>query len=219
LPARGRGRRGRQFRCCSGGCGGRREGREGFPHSPRAILGGDDICSTLRLWLEEGEIPDTPIAQAFFASGSELTSNRMPSADGRSIAASPGTRFYRPMSIKTALDDALLAAGVEFLFFSYPSDRLVDTDAAPCGIIIANRAGRQAVLAKVVIDATTHAVVARMAGAEFAVFHAGSHTFRRIVIGSTVREGNGLSTKVRPTPFLKMAAGRGGQSPATYSLI
>ena len=53
----------------------------------------------------------------------------------------------------------------------------------PCGIVMANRAGRQAVVAKTIIDATDRAAVARLAGAKFRPYPAGVQTFRRVVIG------------------------------------
>ena len=71
----------------------------------------------------------------------------------------------RPMHVKRVLDQALLDAGVEFLYSCYATDVIHDADGRPCGIVMANRAGRQAVLAKTIIDATERAAVARLAGA------------------------------------------------------
>ena len=51
------------------------------------------------------------------------------------------------------------------------------------GITIVNRSGRQAVRAKVIIDATDRGVAARLAGARFAPYPAGNQTFSRIVLG------------------------------------
>ena len=59
-----------------------------------------------------------------------------------------------PLQIKAALDDALLKAKVDFLYGCFPSDVLTNADGSICGIVMANRAGRQAVRAKVIIDAT-----------------------------------------------------------------
>ncbi|GAG15801.1 unnamed protein product, partial [marine sediment metagenome] len=59
----------------------------------------------------------------------------------------------RPMHVKKALDEAALAAGVQFLFGCYATDVLTDAAGKPAGIVMANRSGRQAVLAKVIIDA------------------------------------------------------------------
>lgn len=93
----------------------------------------------------------------------------------------------RPMHVKKVLDDALLESGVSFLYQCYATDILRDAAGHPCGIVMANRAGRQAVVAKVVIDATDRARVARMAGAAFRPYPAGVHEFRRVVIGGEVQ--------------------------------
>ena len=70
------------------------------------------------------------------------------------------------MHVKKTLDEALLAAGVQFLYSCYATDVLRDAAGKPCGIVMANRAGRQAVVAKTIIDATDRALVARLAGRE-----------------------------------------------------
>ena len=107
----------------------------------------------------------------------------------------------RPMHVKKVLDEALLAAGVEFLYSCYATDVLRDSAGGPCGIVMANRAGRQAVLAKTIIDATDRAWVARMAGAKFRPYPAGPHTFQRVVIGGAVQSGRNLTARTIPPPF------------------
>ena len=79
----------------------------------------------------------------------------------------------RPMHVKNTLDEELLAAGVQYLYGCYATDVLRDADGKPSGIVMANRAGRQAVLAKTIIDATPRAVVARLAGASSVLIPAG----------------------------------------------
>jgi hypothetical protein len=106
-----------------------------------------------------------------------------------------GARLAKPFHIKKTLDDALLEAGVEFLYSSYATDVLRDGDGNLCGIVMANRAGRQAVVAKVIIDATDRAWVARMAGAQFAPFPAGLQTVKRTVIGGEVRPGENVTAR------------------------
>lgn len=109
----------------------------------------------------------------------------------------------RPLHVKKVLDDALVSAGVSFLFSCYPSDVLRDARGQPCGIVMANRAGRQAVVGKVMIDATHRGVVARLAGAKFRPYPAGVHTFQRVVIGGQPRSGEGIAgvREIEP-PFL-----------------
>ena len=88
-----------------------------------------------------------------------------------------------PMQVKHTLDRALIEAGVSFLFNSYTTEILQDKKGNPAGIVITNRSGRQAVRAKVVIDATTRANMARMAGANFTPYSPGIYAFERVVVG------------------------------------
>ncbi|MBN2451154.1 MAG: FAD-dependent oxidoreductase, partial [Lentisphaeria bacterium] len=111
---------------------------------------------------------------------------------GRAPAES-GLGPVRPMHIKRTLDEALLGAGVRFLYGCYATDVLSDSAGVPSGIVMANRSGRQAILAKVVIDATERATAARLAGARFESYPAGDHEFQRLVIGGGVREGEGVT--------------------------
>lgn len=106
-----------------------------------------------------------------------------------------------PMQVKVALDDALLAAGVQYLYGAMVTDVLKDANGDPAGIVMANRAGRQAVKAKVVIDATARATAARMAGAEFAGYPSGTQTFQRIVAGGEARSGAGIGVSKAGVKF------------------
>ncbi len=112
----------------------------------------------------------------------------------------------RPMHIKRTLDQALLDAGVKYLYGCYATDVLRDAAGNPCGIVMANRAGRQAVIAKVIIDATPRAAVARMAGAKFRPYPTGDQELKYIVIGGKPREGKNLKVREIQPPF----GGRGG---------
>jgi hypothetical protein len=97
----------------------------------------------------------------------------------------------RPLHVKKTLEKALLDAGVPFLFSCYATDVLRDDTGAPAGIVMANRAGRQAVLARTIIDATDRGTVARLAGARFRPYPAGTHTFRRVVVGGEPVDADG----------------------------
>jgi flavin-dependent dehydrogenase len=130
------------------------------------------------------------------------------------------TQSYRfaptPMQVKRTLDQALLDAHVEFLFGCYATDVLYDADGKLAGIVMANRSGRQAVKAKVIIDATPRASVARMAGAVSHAYPAGNQTFKRVVVGGDVRQGEGIRARKMPTPLW---TGQGRSYPATeYTL-
>ena len=107
-----------------------------------------------------------------------------------------------PMHVKRVLDEALLEAGVQFLFGCYATDLLRDGSGNVAGIVMANRSGRQAVRAKVIIDATTRATVARMAGATFGTYPAGPQTFKRIVVGGEAKSDAGMQARKMPAPIL-----------------
>ncbi len=106
-----------------------------------------------------------------------------------------------PMQVKRTLDEALLEAGVQFLYGCYATDVLIDNKGKPAGIVMANRSGRQALKAKVIIDATPRASVARMAGATFEPYPAGLHTFRRVVVGGQLKTGPGIKGRKMPSPI------------------
>ncbi len=104
-----------------------------------------------------------------------------------------------PMQVKRVLDQALLDAGVDFLYGCYATDMLVDSETRPAGIIMANRSGRQAVKAKVIIDATQRASMARIAGVRFSKYPAGKQTFKRIIAGGEPVEG--IRSRPMPAPL------------------
>jgi len=107
-----------------------------------------------------------------------------------------------PMHIKRTLDEALLQAGVEFLFGCYTTDVLYDSEGKLAGIVMANRSGRQAVKAKVIVDATPRASVARMAGAMFRPYPGGPQTFKRVVVRGEAIKTEEVSAHKMPTPLL-----------------
>ena len=125
----------------------------------------------------------------------------------------------RPMHVKKVLDATLLEAGVSFLYDCYATDVLRDGAGNPCGIVMANRAGRQAVVAKVIIDATPRACVARMAGGKFRPYPAGEHVFRHVVIGGEVQTGAGLTARRIEPPFFGPYPNRAKTSSGTFQII
>ena len=125
----------------------------------------------------------------------------------------------RPMHVKRELDCALLAAGVPFLFGCYATDVLRDEQSRPSGIVMANRAGRQAVVAKTIIDATDRAWVARRAGATFRPFPPGVHTLKRVVIGGEVQSGPSMTARVIEPPFRGPFPNEAGTSSGLFQII
>lgn len=128
--------------------------------APRTYLG-DDLAGTLRLWLEEDERPEGKLTKAIFGN----------------------QRVTTPMRVKQSLERALLDARVDFLLAAMPTDVLVDRSGKPAGIVIADRAGRQAIVAKTIIDATDRAIVARRAGAVNLAWSEGKYLCTRVVLG------------------------------------
>ncbi|MBM3862014.1 MAG: FAD-dependent oxidoreductase, partial [Verrucomicrobia bacterium] len=70
-----------------------------------------------------------------------------------------------------------------------------DSAGKPAGVVMDNRAGRQAILAKVVIDATPNARLAKAAGASLSEFRAGPQNVSWTVIAT-----NGPGAKARKLP-------------------
>ncbi len=99
------------------------------------------------------------------------------------------------MQVKRVLDQALLAHKVQFLYGCYPTEVLRDRDGKLAGIVMVNRSGRQAVKAKVIVDATGSATVAHMAQARFTRRAPDAQTFKRIVIGGQQRVGSPAATE------------------------
>lgn len=113
--------------------------------------------------------------------------------EGEAAAGDVERMAIRPLHLKQVLDEELLAAGVPFVFSSYPTEVVRDADGRLAGVVVANRAGRQAILAKVVIDASERATVARLAGAKVPDWPAGMQSFRRVVIGGQPHAGPGIA--------------------------
>ncbi|RJP27828.1 MAG: FAD-dependent oxidoreductase [Candidatus Omnitrophota bacterium] len=128
------------------------------------------------------------------------------------ISKSTVRRPPTPMHVKYTLDQALLDAGVQFLYTCYTADILYDAKGRIGGIVMVNRSGRQAVRAKVVIDAMPRADVARMAGVEFLPYPAGTHSFQRIVIDGEPRSGDGVTVKQLSSPIYASMAGNQSRS-------
>ena len=128
-------------------------------------------------------------------------------------AGPPDTRYRvtTPMQVKRTLDQALLDAGVRFLFGCYATGVLRDREGAPAGITMVNRAGRQAVRAKAIVDATSRAWLARSAGVAFEPYPSGPRRFTRIVAGGEPRSGKGVVSRRLP-----LGHAVGGRPPAGY---
>jgi len=125
----------------------------------------------------------------------------------------------RPLHVKQLLDKVLLDANVQYLYSCYPTDVIRDSSARVCGVVIANRAGRQAVLAKAVIDATDRATVARLAGAKFSPYPTGIHEFRRVVVGGEPVTAEGVEYRIIDPPFAGPYPNRAKTSSGVFKII
>lgn len=125
----------------------------------------------------------------------------------------------RPLHVKRVLDQVLLDANISYLYSCYPTDVIRDKSGRVCGVVIANRAGRQAILAKTVIDATDRATVARLAGAKFSPYPQGVHVFRRVVIGGEPIEGEGIEHRLIDPPFSGPYPNRAKTSSGIFKII
>lgn len=140
---------------------------------------------------------------------------------GERKAAPPptATPMPRPMHVKKTLDDALLAAKVQYLYSCFVTDVLRDAAGNPCGVVMANRAGRQAVLAKVVIDATDRAWATRIAGAKFHSVGVGPQPVSRVVVSSAVQQSKDVTARIVPPPFQGAYPNRARTSSGTFHVI
>lgn len=138
---------------------------------------GYDLCATQKLWLDENETPETPLTKELFKD----------------------KRVVTPLEVKRALDNALLDHGVKFLTGAFPCELLIAEDGAPGGLTIVSRSGRQAVRAKVIIDATPDAMLTRQSAAEFKPFKPGLKQCRFTVVGGERhKETDGISVQKVP---------------------
>lgn len=103
---------------------------------------GEDITSTLTL---ESQIL------------SELNSSNLFSS--YNINYSPS-----PLYVKSLFSKVLEDNNVEVIYSSYPTDVCLDKDNNICGLVIGNRAGRQYLKTKLVIDATKNSIISRISG-------------------------------------------------------
>jgi len=135
----------------------------------------------------------------------------------------PPRPMPRPLHIKRVLDRALLDAGVQYLYSCYVTDCIRDREGRMAGFVMANRAGRQAVLAKVVIDATERAGLARLAGVPFRPFSPEEYTFEFVVIGGEPKDHPNVKGRVIDPPFsinnVSARAAVGGPYPVIHYQI
>ena len=155
-----------------------RNGAKVFLVTASACLG-EDVAGTLRVWAGAEDVKSSELMRSMFGAG----------------GGASGTVYTTPLQVKKSLDQALLKSGVTFLTGAYAADVLSDQEGQVAGVVIVDRSGRQAIRAKVVIDATGRATLARTAGAEATPFPAGDYTVTRVTIGDAAPECGGKVLK------------------------
>ena len=128
---------------------------------------GEDLCAHFRYW--NGD-QSTELGRKLFGNGQPT-----------------------PMHVKRTLDQELMDQKIGFIFSTYVTELVIDSSGQPSGVVIANRSGRQALVAKTIVDATPRAMVTRMSAANFTPYPSGMHTFHFTVVGNEQKSGNGLS--------------------------
>jgi ribulose 1,5-bisphosphate synthetase/thiazole synthase len=181
-----------------------------FLAAPRPYLG-DDLAGTLRLRLAADAAPQTALCKALYTRQQEAGAPLRPLTHTYSVKpeeVKPDSHADRlkdgrwdsevnPLKVKKTFDAALLQAGVPFLTGCFATEPLLDADGRVAGAVVADKSGRQAVIAKVVIDATERAEVCRLAGAQARPFPAGAYTFSRMVIAGEAPKADGLKVSER----------------------
>lgn len=83
------------------------EGATVFLAAPRTYLG-EDMCGTLRLWLDAGETPDTALGQALFAAEVQAAHQSARARPSRTRRPSPRRRSTRtPASRRACVTDGI----------------------------------------------------------------------------------------------------------------
>ena len=140
---------------------------------------GEDVSGTYRYWNSNPENVKTGLGKKLFGQGLPV-----------------------PLKFKKILDNELIDNKIGFLFSSYVTDLLTDSQGNPAGVVIANRSGRQAIRAKVIIDATPRAMVTRLTSADFTPYPSGKQNFKFIVIGNTPKNFSEGSFVELPQPVI-----------------
>ena len=155
-----------------------KSGASVFLSAPMPYLG-EDICGTLRLW-QENSPSAIPLARRIFS----------------------GAQPPFPLHVKTTLEDELLLHNIPFLYCSYFVDLLYDEAGNPAGALIVNRSGCQAIRAKIVVDATLDATIARSANLLSPSDGDGRQRYEFIVVGNAIKQDARIvETNEMPTPL------------------
>jgi ribulose 1,5-bisphosphate synthetase/thiazole synthase len=117
---------------------------------------GREISATLKPWADLGKM----------ANGGQVPEPFAACLKKMGVDAHSGEIALGMDAFKVSSELLLLDAGVELVYSSLPTEAIV-AGGAIRGVVIGNKSGRQALLGRLVVDATSTAIVARIAGAAF----------------------------------------------------
>ncbi len=110
---------------------------------------GRDMAGENHYWLADGEVPQSGLAKELFG-----------------VRPSPAGEYYvTPSSFKKQAESLLISNNVAFLYGTHAVDAVIDGNNQLSGVVIANKGGRQAVKAKIIVDATPMGGFGQIAGA------------------------------------------------------
>ena len=178
----------------------RRAGSNVFLIAPLPYLG-DDICGSFMYQVDKRkEQPQTALARKIYFPENDPRETYPDKPESQILY----TQYKSPLPlyVKTILENELIDNGIHFLYSSYVTDVIKDIKGTLAGVVLVNRSGRQAIRAKVVIDATPHALIAELCGIPFTPFVPGNHIFEYTVVGNSVKEAPEIrSAKTMPFTF------------------
>ena len=131
----------------------------------------------------------------------------------------------RPLHVKKLLDETLIKSGVEFLYGAFVTGDLKNQDGEQAGVLISNRAGRQAVAAKRVIDLRTVGLNQTMQ--KIRESKSKTTTIEFIVVGGEPAEASGdlrfpcvsMKCEVLPQQYLGQKSGSEPQNIVPYKIL
>ena len=127
--------------------------------------------------------------------------------DARRVSEPPS-----PLKVKRQFDAALVKADVRFLTGCPATDLLRDAAGEVAGVVVANRSGRQAILAKAVIDATAYNVTTRFGQPVPGV--KGPTRFSRVVVAGAPPKVDGVTVEELPQRYCVSQAKFSGRDPS-----
>ena len=117
---------------------------------------GREVSATLKPWVDLGRLSAGEVPEVIAATLKKQMTTEM-----------TGEIPLWMDAFKVTLENLLLDAGVGLVYGSLPTEAVV-MDGVIRGVVVGNKSGRQVVLGHMIVDATPTALVARLAGAEFA---------------------------------------------------